>query len=284
MCSLKNYDVEVVAYNPEWKGLFEKEAFLIQEALGPNCLTVHHIGSTSVPGLNAKPILDILPVVNDILEVDKANKAMEQLGYAVKGESGIAFRRFFYKGDPVRTHNVHVFEKGDPEIDRYLKFRDWLITHTEDRDSYANLKKDLALKFPRDILSYTMAKEAFVASIDAKDGFQGYRMVQALTDREWENVRALRKQYFLGGVDSFNLALKQPNHIHFIFYKNAEIIGYCHLELGPNHKAILKVFAMHNGYENTDWDSRFLEMCKRWLTHQGYRQLDIDFSKGSVSF
>ena len=140
-----------------------------------------------------------------------------------------------------------MFENGDPEIDRYLRFRNWPISHPDDRDAYANLKKDLALTFPTDILSYTMAKEAFVASIDVQDGFEGYRMVQALTDQEWKNAHVLRKLYFSGASDSFDLNIRQADQIHFIFYKNAEIIGYSHLELGENHKAILKVFAMHRG-------------------------------------
>lgn len=118
--------VEVVPYDPSWPELFAAEAKRIREALGPNCTLIHHIGSTSVPGLSAKPIIDILPVVRDILEVDRVTEAMERLGYEAKGENGIAFRRFFEKGKKVRTHNVHVYEEGDPEIDRYLRFRDWM--------------------------------------------------------------------------------------------------------------------------------------------------------------
>ena len=188
--------VEVVPYDPSWPELFAAEAKRIREALGPNCTLIHHIGSTSVPGLSAKPIIDILPVVRDILEVDRVTEAMERLGYEAKGENGIAFRRFFEKGKKVRTHNVHVYEEGDPEIDRYLRFRDWMRSHEEDARRYAQLKLELATKFPRDILQYCLGKDAFVASIDAKDGFDGWRMVQALTDREWAAVRSLRQANF----------------------------------------------------------------------------------------
>ena len=92
-----NRTVEVVSYNPEWPLMFEIESSLIKQALGSNCLAVHHIGSTSIPGLNAKPIIDILPVVKNILDVDASTEAMEKLGYDVKGEYGIAFRRYFQK-------------------------------------------------------------------------------------------------------------------------------------------------------------------------------------------
>lgn len=176
--------------------MFESEAKLIKQALGSNCITVHHIGSTSVPGLSVKPIIDILPVVRDIQEVDKATKAMEALGYEAKGEYGIAFRRYFQKGKHIRTHHVHIYQEGDTEISRYLKFRDWMRSHDDDAISYAKLKKELAAKFPEDILNYCNGKDAFVASIDAKDGFDGWRIVQALTDREWSAVRNLRQYFF----------------------------------------------------------------------------------------
>ncbi|PWY54028.1 hypothetical protein DGG96_19190 [Legionella qingyii] len=87
-----NRIVEVVSYNPLWPELFAAEAHQIKQGLGDNCIEMHHIGSTSVPGLSAKPIIDILPVVQDILLVDKASKAMEQIGYSTMGEYGIPFR------------------------------------------------------------------------------------------------------------------------------------------------------------------------------------------------
>lgn len=90
--------VKVVAYDAKWPQLFEEKAKLIKSALGENCIAIHHIGSTAVLGLSAKPIIDILPVVKNILQVDQANFAMEQLGYTAKGEYGIPFRRYFQKG------------------------------------------------------------------------------------------------------------------------------------------------------------------------------------------
>lgn len=194
-CRLKQ-SVEVVNYDPNWSLMFEGEAKLIELALGSNCIAIHHIGSTSIPGLSAKPIIDMLPVVKDIQMVDRTTAAMESLGYEAKGEFGIAFRRFFQKGKNTRTHNVHVYQEGDTEIRRYLKFRDWMRSHAEDAENYAKLKIELAAQFPQDILSYCNGKDAFVASIDAKNGFEGWRMVQALTDREWSAVRDLRQRYF----------------------------------------------------------------------------------------
>jgi len=117
--------IKVVPYHPDWPQMFEGELAAIRQALGDNCLAVHHIGSTSVPQLAAKPIIDIIPVVKDILLVDVRVNEMEDLGYQAQGGHGVPFRRYFQKEVEVRTHNVHVFEEGNPEIQRHLNFRNW---------------------------------------------------------------------------------------------------------------------------------------------------------------
>jgi GrpB-like predicted nucleotidyltransferase (UPF0157 family) len=278
-------NIEVVRYNVNWPEMFENEAKLIKQALGNNCITIHHIGSTSVPGLSAKPIIDILPVVKDIQVVDTAAKAMEDLGYDAKGEYGIAFRRFFQKGKITRTHNVHVYEEGDPEINRYLMFRDWMRSHDEDAKLYARLKEELAAKFPQDILHYCNGKDAFVASIDVKNGFDGWRMVQALTDREWATVRDLRqKNFFKNNEDPYKWTFKHKDHIHFVFYKNSDIIGYTHLQLWPENRAALRIIVIDERFRNHGFGSQFLKLCERWLRHQGIKVLLIQSSPTAYKF
>ncbi len=278
-------NIEVVDYDPHWPEMFESEAKFIKQALGNNCIAIHHIGSTSVPGLKAKPIIDIVPVVRDIQEVDKATKAMESLGYEAKGEYGIAFRRFFQKNKNIRTHNVHVYQEGDPEISRYLKFRDWMRSHADDAESYAKLKEELAAKFPQDILQYCNGKDAFVANIDAKNGFDGWRMVQALTDREWAAVRNLRQKYFFkSNIDPYTWTFEHKDHIHFVFYKNAEIIGYAHLQLWPEHRAALRIIAIEDPYRNLGFGSQFLKLCERWLHQQGFKKLLVQSSQEAYKF
>lgn len=278
-------DIEVVPYNLQWPEMFASEAELIKQALGNNCITIYHIGSTSVPGLSAKPIIDMLPVVRDIQEVDKATKAMESLGYEVKGEYGIAFRRYFQKNKNIRTHNVHAYQEGDPEISRYLKFRDWMRSHPDDAKSYAKLKEELAAKFPQDILHYCNGKDAFVASIDAKDGFDGWRIVQALTDREWSAVRNLRQQYFFKlKEDPYTWTFEHKDHIHFVFYKNVEIIGYAHLQLWPENRAALRIIVIDERYRNLGFGSQFLKLCERWFQHRGFKQLLVQSSQEAYKF
>lgn len=277
--------IKVVDYDPKWPKMFASEAERIKQALGNNCITIHHIGSTSVPDLSAKPIIDMLPVVKDIREVDKAIKSMEALGYEAKGEYGIAFRRYFQKGKNIRTHNVHVYQENDPEISRYLKFRDWMRSHPDDAENYAKLKEELAEKFPQDIMRYCNGKDAFVANIDAKDGFDGWRIVQALTDREWAVVRDLRQQYFFKSKeDPYTWTFKHKDHIHFVFYKNAEIVGYAHLQIWPEHRAALRIIVIDERHRNLGLGSQFLKLCERWLDHQGFKKLLVQSSPEAYKF
>ncbi len=112
--------IEIVPYDPHWPTIFEAEAAAIQKALGDNCIAIHHIGSTSVPGLAAKPIIDMIPVVHNIMRVDAANPKMNILGYESKGEYGMIFRRYFKK----ESANIHIYEQNSGEIDRCIQFRE----------------------------------------------------------------------------------------------------------------------------------------------------------------
>jgi GrpB-like predicted nucleotidyltransferase (UPF0157 family)/dihydrofolate reductase/GNAT superfamily N-acetyltransferase len=285
LLGLKTNKIIVTPYNPDWQKLFDVEASKIKEALGANCIAIHHIGSTSVPGLSAKPVIDMLPVVRNIQEVDKAAKAMESLGYEVKGEYGIVFRRYFQKGKNIRTHNVHVYQEADPEISRYLTFRDWMSSHPSDAHSYGNLKLELAKKFPHDILQYCNGKDAFVASIDAKNGFDGWRIVKALTDREWDAVRLLRDNYFFKSKeDPYTWTFTHKDHVHLVFYKNAEIIGYAHLQFWPEYRAALRIIVIDESYRKLGFGSQFLRLCERWLYHQGFKKLLIQSSQEAYQF
>ncbi|MBM7553576.1 GrpB family protein [Thalassobacillus pellis] len=160
--------VEVTSYNPEWKRKFEKEAKLLRDIFGVLVADIHHIGSTSVECMKAKPIIDIMPVVYDIKKVDEKNDDMRKIGYQPKGEYGIPGRRYFRKGGDLRTHHVHIFEFGDNNIERHLAFRDYLRTYTQARVDYGNLKTKLAERFPNDMDSYIEGKEKFVVKLEGE--------------------------------------------------------------------------------------------------------------------
>ena len=156
-------NVVVVPYDPHWPALYRREAALISAAFGHELIAIHHIGSTSIPGMSAKPIIDIMPLVRDIERVDALNPAMQQLGYVAKGENDIPGRRYFVKAnDEQRTHHVHTYALGNPEIARHLDFRDYLIAHPAEAQQYAHLKLALAAQFPHDIDSYVAGKDSFI--------------------------------------------------------------------------------------------------------------------------
>lgn len=160
--------VRVVPYNSEWIEQFRQETALLQPLFGDELVAMHHVGSTSVPGLQAKPIIDIMPVVRHIAYVDSLNEAMHRLGYESLGEFGIAGRRYFRKGGDDRTHQIHVFQQGDPNIERHLAFRDYVRAHPAVAAQYGELKAVLAQRFPEDIDGYNDGKDAFVKAVEAQ--------------------------------------------------------------------------------------------------------------------
>ena len=161
--------IEVVAHDPNWLALFDAEAEDIAVILGAELVAIHHIGSTAIPGIKAKPVIDLLVEVHDIEKIDDFNAAMVGMGYESMGEHGIPGRRFFRKpGQSVRTHHTHVFGVGHPDIERHLNFRDYLIAHPEEAQVYGRLKEDLARRFPENIDSYVEGKSEFIREIDVK--------------------------------------------------------------------------------------------------------------------
>jgi len=161
--------IEVVPYDPDWSRLFKVEADEIASFFGREVVAIHHIGSTAIPGIRAKPIIDMLVEVQEIEKTDAFNEEMAKRGYQPKGEFGIAGRRFFIKEDEVnRTHHIHVFQNGHPRIEQYLDFRDYMIAHPEEARAYSELKEELAQRFPHDIESYMAGKDSFIKEIDSK--------------------------------------------------------------------------------------------------------------------
>jgi GrpB-like predicted nucleotidyltransferase (UPF0157 family) len=162
---------EVVPHNPTWRNEFERESKQVASALGANVVAVHHIGSTAIPNIYAKPVIDLLVEVNDITQVDERSSEMEALGYEAMGEFGIPGRRFFRKDNEagVRTHHVHTFEVASPEIERHLAFRDYMIAHPEDAQQYSELKRALVKKLHgSDIEGYMDGKDEFIKEMEKR--------------------------------------------------------------------------------------------------------------------
>jgi GrpB-like predicted nucleotidyltransferase (UPF0157 family) len=157
----------IVDYDPQWPELFKREADRIRAALGPRALRIEHTGSTSVAGLAAKPIIDVLLVVTDSSDEDAYVPVIETAGYLLRIREPNWFEHRMFKG-PDTEINLHVLSTGCPEIDRMLMFRDWLRKNAADRDLYACTKLALAQQEWKDVQHYADAKTAIIKEILAR--------------------------------------------------------------------------------------------------------------------
>jgi GrpB-like predicted nucleotidyltransferase (UPF0157 family) len=164
MLGLKKEELKFFKYNPEWQKLFEKEKKLLQSIIGNEILDIQHIGSTSITGMIAKPILDIGIAVDNFEEATVCIKPLEEIGYIYKGESGIPRRHWFAKGNIV-THHVHILEIASQTWNNNLIFRDYLIQYPEIAQQYANLKLKLFQEVKGDRDAYQQAKSPFIEQI-----------------------------------------------------------------------------------------------------------------------
>lgn len=155
-------------YSADWPRQFEQEAERFRELLGDELVVIHHIGSTAIPGLAAKPIIDCLPIVRRIERVDSLTPAFETAGYRAWGEYGLAGRRYFTRDDGTgtRTHNVHVYGEGNADIQRHLAFRDFLRAHPVLQREYEEIKRRAYALHPADVQRYNDAKDEWIKRIE----------------------------------------------------------------------------------------------------------------------
>ena len=166
----------IAEYDPIWPQLYSEEKARILAVAGNYIDEIQHVGSTSVPGLGAKPIIDIMVGLRDLSLVEQCVQPLENLGYEYLGEYGIPERHYFRKplaNVGTRTHHIHVVVKRSDFWRRQILFRDYLRAHPEDARQYYLLKKGLAEKFGSDREGYTDAKTEFIESILVKVGLSG---------------------------------------------------------------------------------------------------------------
>lgn len=163
---IERREIKIVDYNPEWPNKFERQAKTITEAIGGSILRIEHIGSTSVPGLAAKPIIDILVVLPDSANESAYLPQLEAAGYVLRvREPDWNEHRMFRTVD--RDVHIHIYSAGCPEIHRNLLFRDRLRKSAEDRMRYEQAKREIAAKSWPDMNAYALAKTAVIESIIA---------------------------------------------------------------------------------------------------------------------
>lgn len=163
--------VELVAPDPAWAGRAAVGAAMLAGVLGDNLVICHHIGSTAIPGIRAKPTVDLMPIVRDIAAVDAAEEAIRALGFEFRGEFGLPGRRYCPMDDPAtgkRAFNVHIYQAGSGEAARHLAFRDYLRAHSDEARAYEAAKARAAALHPDDTLAYNEAKADWIVACEAR--------------------------------------------------------------------------------------------------------------------
>ena len=168
---LPPYAVRLLPHDPQWAEQASLEEARILKAVWPAIIEMHHVGSTAIPGIAAKPIIDLVGVSPEMATLEAARPQIEALGYAWHGEYGLEGRRFCTLSDPntgARRFHLHCYASGDHSIHRHLAFRDYLRARQEVADAYQLMKRDCAAKHPDDSHAYTECKDRWIKRVEAE--------------------------------------------------------------------------------------------------------------------
>lgn len=164
MLGLEPDVVKLYPHDGGWRCLFETEKKKLQSTIGEFVLDIQHVGSTAIPGIPAKPIIDIAIAVHNFEEAEICIAPIERLGYVYRGENGIARRHYFRKGEP-RTHHLHLMEASSRNWENQILFRDYLRQHPAAAHDYAALKNKLARLHRKNRQEYTLQKAPYIEEI-----------------------------------------------------------------------------------------------------------------------
>lgn len=161
--------ITIAEYDAAWPARFEAERMRVKDALGVRAIQIEHIGSTAVPGLAAKPIIDLMPLVTDLADLDRERWRVEALGYHWHGELGLSGRRYCTLSDEtgIRFVQLHFFKADSPHVVRHLAFRNYLRAHPKAAAAYENEKRRARDLHPNDSHAYTDEKDAWIRNTEA---------------------------------------------------------------------------------------------------------------------
>lgn len=176
--------VQVVEYDPAWPGIFDQLRAYVWPSLSDVALGIEHVGSTSVPGLRAKPVIDACIVVASRNEVPACIQRLASIGYVHRGNLGVPDREAFRRPDEVPRHHLYLSPRESLSLKNHLGFRDYLRLHPEAAREYGELKTSLARRFPDDIDSYIAGKTEFILHVLAEIG---------LSEEELAEIRRINR-------------------------------------------------------------------------------------------
>ena len=283
--------IEIAPYNPKWPSMFQLEAAAIKQILSNNVIEIHHIGSTSIPGLKAKQDIDILCVVKQL----PTSVLLRDFGYLFKGELNIPLRYYFSKNTHPSKINLHVVEQDHGFINCNLCFRDYLREHEEARLEYAALKEQL-LTDPRSyqrnknaFSGYNLGKNQFIKNILKKTGFNNFNISFCMHDDEWATYHKIREQQIFNTInivyDRNHPSITDENNYHFILYKGINIVTVAHMELLKDGiTAALRSLATDSPYKQQGCGSYMIKILEKWGKHQKRQFIKMHARLGAEQF
>ncbi len=283
--------IEIVPYNKKWPQIYAKEAKLIENALDINFVTVHHIGSTSVPGLAAKPKIDIIAVVKN---GDLSISQLENNCFTYKGEWNIPFKFGFTKRTPNKI-NLHVLEENHPEIELNILFRDYLCANLEDRNKYEKIKQELLLdkaSFEKQndsmFLGYTLGKDKFIRHILQTIGYSQLRFLFVTHIIEWTEYHRIKKEVIF---DPFGVQYDPQHHCissnssyHFILCKGTQVVTVAHIQLLNEDNAVLSFLATDSKFQRQGYGKKMMFLLEKWLKKQKIKVFIVKSGIGLEAF
>lgn len=280
--------VEITDYNPNWPEEFLIEANLLQDALGGNCIEIHHVGSTAVPGLSSKPVIDIIAVVKIR---NNAIPSLISAEYECRGEINIPFQLYCRKGTKI---NLHVYELGNSEIKLNLLFRDYLRANPPVKAAYASLKKELVSKESSHkkqnsiFTEYNLGKDQFIRGVLQTIQFDEIRIAFCTHYHEWDEYHRIRQeQIFSPNGIAYNknhASLTSKDFFHFVLYKGTKIVTVAMVEFPKEGYAILRILATDEGQKNKGYGANMMMLLEKWIKQQGYGAVKMHASPNAEKF
>ena len=288
--SKKKKTIRVVPYDPTWQSVFERESALIRQALGENCVTVDHVGSTSVPGLPAKPKVDILAVVkNGTLSIH----SLATKDFAYRGEYNLPFQFLFTKRGK-HAINLHVFEEGHPEIELNLVFRDHLRTNPRARDEYTRLKYRLIEeessheKNDTMFVGYTLGKNEFIRTILKQENYTRLRFLKVAHHAEWQAYHRISHTQCSDSIGVVDCLLSQDvsssNAHHLMLCLGCEPAAIACVNFLNDTDSALNLIATEVHLDPEHYGKEMILLIEKWLKTHHKTLLKIKARPSADSF
>ncbi|WP_131784031.1 GrpB family protein [Legionella gresilensis] len=258
------------SYNTNWPKQYLSEVKTLKAALGSEIISIDHIGSTSIPGCTAKPMIDIMLVLPSLQDQDRITHTFATIGYSRKNYD--FFMRLFFCKEASITFQLHVFQNRYSEIERFIKFKNWLKKHPDDLKEYIQLKTSLARKYTNDLKSYSLAKEDFVSKIEYKAGWSGVRLINPYTQKEVDTITKAQTKL---GIES-NL------YKRFIVKKASSDIGLVFVLKDSSHKVTIKFIPLSNDLYLNYIKQQIISDLDMLLKNNGIQKRHIELSENNI--